>query len=137
MSPNPLKKRRRARPSEFALPPLILLFAGCATGPEWVPLVREDLVLLPEDQCRLRSIVGPQTEPAAPIAGENILHAPQVVSYPLNRYTDPQDPRLMHEAHIVHRIETGAQWRLAPRVSTAGLEDGRRSLDPSGTRQAP
>jgi len=33
-------------------------------------------------------------------------------AYKVNRYIDPNDPSLMHEAHIVYRVENGKSWNL-------------------------
>jgi hypothetical protein len=39
-------------------------------------------------------------------------------SYPVGRYVDPQDPNVMHEAHVVYRKEAGASWNLNPNAPT-------------------
>ena len=39
-------------------------------------------------------------------------------SYPVGRYIDPQDPSVMHEAHVVYRKEAGSSWNLHPNAPT-------------------
>jgi len=39
-------------------------------------------------------------------------------AYPVNRYVDPNDPNMLHEAHLVYRKETGASWNLSPHAPT-------------------
>lgn len=41
-----------------------------------------------------------------------LLKSPVVRAYQLGRYVDPEDSRLMHEAHVVYRIEEDAVWSL-------------------------
>ena len=39
-------------------------------------------------------------------------------AYPVNRYVDPNDPNMLHEAHLIYRKETGASWNLSPHAPT-------------------
>jgi hypothetical protein len=39
--------------------------------------------------------------------------------YPVGRYEDPNDPAVMHEAHMIYRAEQPATWNLNPTVATA------------------
>jgi hypothetical protein len=39
--------------------------------------------------------------------------------YPVGRYEDPNDPAVMHEAHMIYRAEQPATWNLNPTVGTA------------------
>jgi hypothetical protein len=39
-------------------------------------------------------------------------------AYPTGRYVDPDDPNVMHEAHLIYRRETGANWNLNPNAPT-------------------
>jgi len=34
--------------------------------------------------------------------------------YPIGRYIDPNDSDIMHEAHVIYRVETTAKWNLHP-----------------------
>jgi hypothetical protein len=39
-------------------------------------------------------------------------------SYPVGHYVDPNDPNVMHEAHVVYRKEAGSSWNLNPNAPT-------------------
>lgn len=62
----------------------------------------------------------------APVAGtdldqtnvEKVRVSETLKSYPVNRYVDPTDPNVMHEAHVVYRKEAGASWNLNPNAPT-------------------
>ncbi|MGH7980261.1 MAG: hypothetical protein ACREE6_12880 [Limisphaerales bacterium] len=45
---------------------------------------------------------------------ESVRYAETVKAYPIGRYIDPNDPDIMHEAHVIYRIETTAKWNLHP-----------------------
>ena len=47
-------------------------------------------------------------------AGTGLTKAPVIRSYQVGRYTDPVDPRVLHEAHTVYRIEEDGDWVLDP-----------------------
>ena len=48
-----------------------------------------------------------------PIESVHNVRVPEgVKAYPVDRYVDPNTPDLMHERHIVYRIERPADWRL-------------------------
>ena len=40
-------------------------------------------------------------------------------AYPTGRYEDPNDPSVMHEAHVLYRAEQPPSWNLNPTVDTA------------------
>lgn len=50
---------------------------------------------------------------------ENIRYSEQLKAYPIGRYTDPNNPNVMHEAHTLYRSEQSPQWNLNPNVPTA------------------
>jgi hypothetical protein len=69
----------------------------------------------------------PPSPPAvAPVSGtdldqsnvENVRVGETMKSYPVGRYMDPQDPNVMHEAHVVYRKEAGSSWNLNPNAPT-------------------
>jgi hypothetical protein len=68
----------------------------------------------------------PPPAPAAPVSGtdldqanaEKVRVSESLKAYPVGRYVDPQDPDLMHEAHVVYRREAGASWNLNPNAPT-------------------
>lgn len=43
-----------------------------------------------------------------------VRKSPKISVYKVGRQVDPQDPRLMHEAHLVYRIEEDGDWDLGP-----------------------
>ena len=62
--------------------------------------------------------VRPQMPP--PVSDEAGLRRPEVLhTYQVGRYADPDDDALMHEHHVVYRIEESARWDLRPGANTA------------------
>jgi hypothetical protein len=63
---------------------------------------------------------------AAPVTGtdldqtniDKVRAGETLKSYPVGRYVDPNDPDVMHEAHVVYRKEAGASWNLNPNAPT-------------------
>jgi len=45
---------------------------------------------------------------------ESVRYAENIKAYPLGRYVDPNNSRIMHEAHEIYRVETTAKWNLHP-----------------------
>jgi len=45
---------------------------------------------------------------------ESVRYAENIKTYPLGRYVDPNDSRIMHEGHPIYRVETTAKWNLHP-----------------------
>ena len=45
---------------------------------------------------------------------ESVRYAENIKEYPLGRYIDPNNSRIMHEGHNIYRIETTAKWNLHP-----------------------
>jgi regulator of replication initiation timing len=79
--------------------PLPLLFAACAT--------KHAAVL------RVHPYAVPGT--TLPSEGvESVRYAEDIKGYPLGRYIDPNNSRIMHEGHTVYRVETTAKWNLHP-----------------------
>jgi hypothetical protein len=64
--------------------------------------------------------------PVAPVSGtdldphntENVRLSESLKAYPIGRTIDPNDPNLMHEAHVVYRKETDGTWNLNPNAPT-------------------
>jgi hypothetical protein len=57
-------------------------------------------------------VVRPQQPPATNTDG---LRYPEVLhAYHLGRYADPNDDSIMHEQHIVYRVEDNPRWDLHP-----------------------
>jgi hypothetical protein len=51
--------------------------------------------------------------------GNDVRNPEALKAYPVGRYEDPNDPSIMHEAHIIYRAEQPPTWNLNPTVSTA------------------
>ncbi|HEX3627092.1 MAG TPA: hypothetical protein VH280_16910 [Verrucomicrobiae bacterium] len=45
---------------------------------------------------------------------ESVRYAETIKAYPIGRYVDPNDSDIMHEAHVIYRVETTAKWNLHP-----------------------
>ena len=75
----------------YYLIPLLFLSA-CSTAPK--------LTLRPQQ---------PPATDAAGIRYPEVLHA-----YHIGRYADPNDDSLMHEQHVVYRVEDNTRWNLHP-----------------------
>ena len=88
----------------------VALVAGCETPPP-------------------KAVTAPVLSPApavAPVSGtdldqantEKVRVGETLKSYPIGRYVDPNDPNVMHEAHVVYRKEAGTSWNLNPNAPT-------------------
>lgn len=88
----------------FYLIPLLFLSA-CSTTP-W-PALR------------------PQQPP--PLADNSAIRYPEVLhAYHVGRYADPNDDLIMHEQHVIYRVEESTRWNFHP-----GPEDGNLPASPS------
>lgn len=45
---------------------------------------------------------------------QSVRYAENIKAYPLGRYIDPNNSRIMHEGHSIYRVETTAKWNLHP-----------------------
>ena len=45
---------------------------------------------------------------------QSVRYAENIKAYPLGRYIDPTNSRIMHEGHSIYRVETTAKWNLHP-----------------------
>jgi polyhydroxyalkanoate synthesis regulator phasin len=43
-----------------------------------------------------------------------VRYAENIKAYPIGRYIDPNNSRIMHEGHSIYRVETTAKWNLHP-----------------------
>lgn len=79
--------------------PLSLLLASCAT--RHAPVVR----------------VTPHAVPGTTLPSErmeSVRYAENIRAYPLGRYIDPNNSRIMHEGHTLYRVESTSKWNLHP-----------------------
>ena len=55
--------------------------------------------------------------PGSALSGKgvgSVRYAENIKAYPLGRYIDPNNSRIMHEGHSLYRVETTAKWKLHP-----------------------
>lgn len=50
----------------------------------------------------------------SPDQAEAVRYPEDVKGYPVGRYVDPNNDFVMHEAHVIYRVETTAKWNLHP-----------------------
>ena len=63
------------------------------------------------NQCCIPEI---EMAPQIPIKNEaNVRLGGKVKAYAVNRYIDPSNSRIMHERHVVYRVEEDPTWCLA------------------------
>ncbi len=98
-----------------------LLLAACSTAEK--PRV-----------VRMHSVPG-TTLPSAGI--ESVRYAENIKEYPLGRYIDPNDSRVMHEGHPIYRVESTAKWNLHPNAPVrVPRGPAVRLIDPARRRAA-
>ncbi|MDZ4815028.1 MAG: hypothetical protein SGI71_02030 [Verrucomicrobiota bacterium] len=79
--------------SLLLIPCIFILTAGCT-------------------QTRVAYVQRPDVE-GVPIPNEaNVKFPSKVKAYAVNRYIDPANPSLLHERHVVYRVEEESRWRL-------------------------
>ncbi|HTS19607.1 MAG TPA: hypothetical protein VMP11_18675 [Verrucomicrobiae bacterium] len=77
----------------------LLLLSACASNPKLAALHV------------LHSIPG-TTLPTEGI--ESVRYSENIKAYNVGRYADPNNALVMHERHVVYRVETTAKWNLHP-----------------------
>jgi len=93
----------------FYLIPLLFLSA-CSTAPKLTLRLQQ-----------------PPASDAAGIRYPEVLH-----TYHVGRYGDPNDDSLMHEQHVVYRVEENTRWNFHP-----GPADGNLPRCHRATRRSP
>lgn len=69
---------------------------------------------------------------------ESVRYAENIKAYPIGRYVDPNNSRIMHEGHSVFRVETTAKWDLHPNkpvsmpLGPVHVRDSARTTAPIG-----
>ena len=75
-------------------------------------------------------VVRPQ-EPSAP-ANADVLRYPEVTrTYYVGRYVDPGSDSLLHEEHVVYRVEANAHWNFHPLPPGYVMTESVPSRDPA------
>ncbi len=65
-----------------------------------------------------RLVLQPQPQP---LAADTVRYPEVVRAYHFGRYVDPNDDMVMHEQHVVYRVEENTRWDLRPlRAATIG-----------------
>lgn len=76
-----------------------------------------------------------QSQPPPPATDDTIRYPEVARAYHVGRYVDPSDDLLMHERHVVYRVEDNARWDLHPATTHHGLAGG-SLLSPSPAHDA-
>lgn len=123
---------------QFAISLLLCsLTLGCQQNPyRRAPYPRIDS--LPIECCSHLTIAENSVNepPCIPLKNEANVRLPEhVKAYAVNRYIDPANQRIMHERHIMYRIEEDPSWRLATDESKQilignTLTDGKLNYNP-------
>ena len=63
--------------------------------------------------CAQKALIIKPSENCAPVGSQDNVRFGEVVkAYPIERYRDPADPRMMHERHVIYRVENTPAWKL-------------------------
>lgn len=86
------------------------LTCGCQQSPCKAPCPRLDAIPM---ECYGSSTNNASCPPCIPLKNEANVRLPEhVKAYAVNRYIDPANQRIMHERHVMYRIEEDPSWRL-------------------------
>ena len=71
------------------------------------------LLFLPACSTTPRFVLSPQQP--SPLADNSAVRYPEVLhAYHIGRYADPNDDSLLHEQHVIYRVEESARWDFHP-----------------------
>jgi len=63
---------------------------------------------------------------------ESVRYSENIKAYNIGRYVDPNNALVMHERHVVYRVETTAKWNLHPNApATVALGPAVQIIDPA------
>jgi len=63
---------------------------------------------------------------------ESVRYSENIKAYNVGRYADPNNALVMHERHVVYRVETTAKWNLHPNApATVALGPAVQIIDPA------
>ena len=63
---------------------------------------------------------------------ESVRYPENIKAYNVGRYVDPNNGLVMHERHVVYRVETTAKWNLHPNApATVALGPAVQIIDPA------
>lgn len=83
----------------FCLVPLLFL-AACSTTPKLA--------------------LRPQAPPLLATDNSAVRYPESIRAYHVGRYADPNDVSVMHEQHVLYRVEQNSRWDLRPAASGSG-----------------
>jgi hypothetical protein len=71
------------------------------------------LLFLPACSTAPRLVLRPQEPP--PLTENSTIRYPELLhAYHIGRYADPNDDLLLHEQHVIYRVEESARWDFHP-----------------------
>lgn len=106
----------------FLLLSIPVILAGCATHPSHPPRIT------------MREVPGT----VLPSEGiESVRYAENIKSYPIGRYVDPGNSRIMHQEHTIYRVETTPKWNLHPNGPASIPIGPINAIRDSATRTSP
>lgn len=79
----------------------LFMNVGCAHRPKSTP---------PAQTPPIAVHTKPSPKPYEQELTESVRFQEQVKAYPVGRYIDPNDPNILHEAHVLYRREQPARW---------------------------
>jgi len=63
---------------------------------------------------------------------ESVRYSENIKAYNVGRYVEPNNALVMHERHVVYRVETTAKWNLHPNApATVALGPAVQIIDPA------
>jgi hypothetical protein len=63
---------------------------------------------------------------------ESVRYSENIKAYNVGRYVDPNNTLVMHERHVLYRVETTAKWNLHPNApATVALGPAVQIIDPA------
>ncbi len=120
-------------PFAIAILLCLLTCGGCLQNPCKAPYPRLDSLPI---ECYEAPTKNSSSPPCIPLKNEaNVRLSEHVKAYAVNRYIDPANQRIMHERHVMYRIEEDPNWRLATDDSKQilignTLTDGKLNYNP-------
>jgi hypothetical protein len=75
-----------------------------------------------QPQADMRPVDPPASVPGTALDlpdADDVRNPGALKAYPTGRYEDPNDPSVMHEAHVLYRAEQPPSWNFNPTVDTS------------------
>ena len=84
--------------SIFYILPLVALCSNCAKKTPVDPIV----------------VIQAPSKPLTAAQSKALRHPESVRKYAIGRYTDPNNQNILHEAHVIYRVEATSKWNHLP-----------------------